>query len=84
MTAEEGQRIRVKNSLPSPIQCGWETMGRSLTDGTHPAGRNGTPLPPTGREKQSATMRRRPSAFPGGTWKGPTMGSPPKRDHRAS
>ena len=27
--AKEGQRIGAKNSLPSPIQCGWETMGRA-------------------------------------------------------
>ena len=33
--AKEGQRIRARNSLPSPIQCGWETMGHTLTDGTH-------------------------------------------------
>ena len=35
MIAEEGQKIRAKNYLPSPIQCGWETMGRTVTDGTH-------------------------------------------------
>ena len=27
--------IGAKNTLPSPIQCGWETMGHTLTDGTH-------------------------------------------------
>ena len=36
MTAKEGQKIRAKDSLPSCIQCGWETMGRTLTDGTPP------------------------------------------------
>ena len=35
MVAKEGQKIRAKTSLPFPIQCGWETMGRTLTDGTH-------------------------------------------------
>ena len=35
MIAEEGQKIRAKNSLPSPIQCGWKMMGHTLTDGTH-------------------------------------------------
>ena len=84
-----------KNPLPSPIQCGWDMMGRALTDGTHPARQNGAwsgetwpgygpPLPHAGSKKQGATARRRPSAFPGGTWKGPTMGSPPRRDHWAS
>ena len=95
MVAKEGQRIRAKNSLPSPIQCGWETVGCALTDGTHTDRRNGAwsdetwprygpPLPHAGREKQSATMCRQPSTFPGRTWKGLTMASSPRRDHRAS
>ena len=63
-------------------------MGCALTDGTHPTRRNGAwsdgmwlgygpPLPHAGHEKQGATARRRLSALPGGTWKGPTTGSPP-------
>jgi len=38
--AKEEQKIRVKNSLPSPIQRGWETIGHTLTDGTHADRRN--------------------------------------------
>ena len=74
----KGERIGAKNPLPSPIQCGWDTMGRALTDGMHPAQRNGAwsdgtwpaygpPLPHAGHKKQGATSRRRPSAFLGGT-----------------
>ena len=40
MVAEEGQKIRAKNSLPSPIQRGWEMTGHTLTDGTHAGRRN--------------------------------------------
>jgi len=40
VTAKEEQKIRVKNSLPSPIQRGWETIGHTLTDGTHADRRN--------------------------------------------
>ena len=74
----KGKTTGAKNSLPSPIQCGWDTMGRALTDGTHPARWNGAwldgtwpgygpPLPYDGHKKQSATMLRRPSAFLGYT-----------------
>ena len=45
---KRGKRSRAKNSPPSPIQCGWETMGHVLTEGTrtdrrNDAGSDGTP-----------------------------------------
>ena len=48
MAAKEGKKIRAKNYLLSPIQCGWETTGHTLIDGTHAgrrndAGSDGTP-----------------------------------------
>ena len=53
MAAEEGQKIRAKNSPPSPIQCGWETMGHTLTDGTHAGRQNaaGSDRTPPGETK---------------------------------
>ena len=33
----KGKTMGAKNPLPFPIQFGWDTMGRTLTDGTRPA-----------------------------------------------
>ena len=58
MTAKEEQKIRVKNSLPSPIQRGWETIGHTLTDGTHAGRRNdtGSDGTPSGETKRGLGM----------------------------
>ena len=91
---EKGEGLGQKTlSLPL-FNVDRHVMGHVLTDGMHPAQRNdarldgtwprhGPPLPHTERRKQAAIARKRPSAFLGKTWKGPMMGSLPKRDQRA-
>jgi len=38
---EKDKGLGQKNPLPSPIQCGWDAVGRALTDGARPTRQNG-------------------------------------------
>ena len=92
---KKGKRWGQKTlSLPL-FNADGNAMGCVLTDGMRPARRDdawldrtwprhGPPLSYAGRGKQGATARRRPSAFPSKTWKGPTTGSLPRGDQQAS
>ena len=84
-----------KKPSPFPHSMQMGCGGHVLTNGTRPTQRNdawldgtwprhGPPLQHAGHEKQGATAHRRPSASLSRTWKGPTMGSPSRRDQRAS